>query len=165
MKGRIMDRKLHVLGFAGSLRQDSYNRSLLCAAQELVPDGMTLRTFDLAPLPLHNADVDAQGAPKPVAEFRAAIRDADAWLIATPEYNHSVPGVLKNAIDWASRPPGQSALIGKPAALMGASPGMTGTARAQPQLRESFVFTQTYALLHPRYSSLGRTRSSTPRDG
>ncbi len=144
-----MDRIVRVLGFAGSLREGSYNRGLLRAAQELAPDGMTIQPFDLAPLPLYNADVEERGAPEPVVAFRAAIRDADALLIATPEYNHGVPGVLKNAIDWASRPPGQSALKGKPAAIMGASPGMTGTARAQPQLRQAFVFTETYALLKP----------------
>jgi chromate reductase len=144
-----VDQKLQVLGSAGSLRQGSYNRSLLRAAQEPVPDGMTIAIFDLAPLPLYNADSDDRRAPEPVAAFRSAIRAAEALLIATPEYNHGVPGVLKNAIDWASRPPGQSPLVGKPAALLGASPGMTGTARAQPKLRQASVFTQTYALLHP----------------
>jgi chromate reductase, NAD(P)H dehydrogenase (quinone) len=93
--------------------------------------------------------VEAQGEPEPVQALKAAIAGADALLIATPEYNHSVPGVLKNAIDWASRPPRGSVLAGKPAAILGASPGVTGTARAQTQLRGSFVFTQTPALLQP----------------
>jgi chromate reductase len=84
-----------------------------------------------------------------VAALKAAIREADALLIATPEYNYGVPGVLKNAIDWASRPPGRSVLAGKPAAIMGATPGPTGTARAQLQLRQAFVFTETYVLLKP----------------
>lgn len=140
---------MRVLGIAGSLRAGSYNRALLRAAQEVAPEGMEIRTFDLAPIPLYSGDVEVLGDPEPVAALKTAIREADALLIATPEYNYGIPGVLKNAIDWASRPPGQSVLNGKPAALMGATPGMTGTARAQLQLRQSFVFTQTYALLQP----------------
>jgi len=140
---------LTVLGFAGSLRARSYNRGLLRAAQELAPPGMEIRIFDLAPIPLYNADVEAEGDPAPVAAFKAAIAQADALLIATPEHNYGVPGVLKNAIDWASRPPGESVLIGKPVAIMGASLGMAGTARAQLQLRQCFVFTRTPALLYP----------------
>jgi chromate reductase, NAD(P)H dehydrogenase (quinone) len=140
---------LRVLGIAGSLRSGSYNRGLLEAAQELAPEGMVIDVFDLAPIPFFNQDVEARGDPEPVAALKAAIRHADALLIATPEFNYGMPGVLKNAIDWASRPPGQSVMNGKPAALMGATPGMTGTARAQLQLRQSFVFTQTYALLQP----------------
>jgi chromate reductase len=144
-----MERPITVLGIAGSLRARSYNCGLLRAAQELAPRGMEIRSFDLAPIPLYNADVEAAGDPSPVAAFKAAIAAADALLIATPEYNYGVSGVLKNAIDWASRPPGDSVLNGKPVALMGASPGMTGTARAQLQLRQAFVFTRTPALLHP----------------
>ena len=140
---------LKVLGIAGSLRARSYNRALLRAAQELAPAGMEITTFDLAPIPLYNGDVEAKGDPEPVAALKAAIRQADALLIVTPEYNFGVPGVLKNAIDWASRPPRGSALQGKPAAIMGATPGMGGTGRAQMQLRQTFVFTQTYALLSP----------------
>lgn len=140
---------IHVCGIAGSLRQASFNRALLRAAQELAPEGMEIRVFDLAPLPLYNGDVEAQGDPAPVTALKAAIREADALLITTPEYNYGVPGVLKNAIDWASRPPGQSPLNGKPAALMGATPGATGTARAQLQIRQAFVFTQTLSLQGP----------------
>ena len=140
---------LKVLGIAGSLRAGSYNRALLRAAQELAPAGMEISTFDLAPIPLYNGDVEEKGDPDPVAALKAAIRQADALLIATPEYNFGVPGVLKNAIDWASRPPRGSVLQGKPAAIMGATPGMGGTGRAQMALRQSFVFTQTYALLAP----------------
>jgi chromate reductase, NAD(P)H dehydrogenase (quinone) len=140
---------IQILGFAGSLRQGSYNRALLRAAQELAPQGMTIDIFDLAPIPLYNADVEAQGDPESVAAFRAAIRRADALLIACPEYNHGVPGVLKNAIDWASRPPRAAVLDRKPLALMGASPGMTGSARGQSQLRQAFVFTNSYALPQP----------------
>lgn len=142
-------RPLVVCGIAGSLRRASYNRALLRAAQELAPDGMEIRIFDLADVPLYNEDVEAQGDPEPVRALKSAIREADALLIATPEYNHGVPGVLKNAIDWASRPPRGAVLAGKPTAILGASPGVTGTARAQTQLRGSFVFTQTPALLNP----------------
>jgi chromate reductase len=141
--------KLKVLGIAGSLRAGSFNRALLRAAQELAPGGMEITTFDLAPIPLYNGDVEAQGDPEPVAALKAAIRQADALLFVTPEYNFGVPGVLKNAVDWASRPPRGSVLQGKPAAIMGATPGMGGTGRAQMALRQSFVFTQTYALLTP----------------
>jgi chromate reductase, NAD(P)H dehydrogenase (quinone) len=142
-------RKLKVLGIAGSLRAGSFNRALLRAAQELAPAGMDITAFDLAPIPLFNGDVEAKGDPEPVAAWKAAIRQADALLFVTPEYNFGVPGVLKNAIDWASRPPRSSALQGKPAAIMGATPGMGGTGRAQMQLRQAFVFTQTYALVSP----------------
>jgi len=140
---------LKVLGFAGSLRAGSFNRSLLRAAVELQPPGMEITSFDLSPIPLYNGDVEARGDPEPVAAFKAAIAQADALLIATPEYNFGIPGVLKNAIDWASRPPRGSVLQGKPAAIMGATPGMGGTGRSQMQLRQVFVFTQTYALLSP----------------
>jgi chromate reductase, NAD(P)H dehydrogenase (quinone) len=142
-------RKLKVLGIAGSLRAGSFNRALLRAAQELAPAGMDITAFDLAPIPLFNGDVEAKGDPEPVAAWKAAIRQADALLFVTPEYNFGVPGVLKNAIDWASRPPRSAALQGKPAAIMGATPGMGGTGRAQMQLRQAFVFTQTYALVSP----------------
>jgi chromate reductase, NAD(P)H dehydrogenase (quinone) len=166
------DRPLIVAGIAGSLRQASYNRALLRAAVEEAPAGMEIRTFDLALIPLYNGDVEAQGDPEPVVALKAAIREADALLIATPEYNYGVPGVMKNAIDWASRPPGQSALSGKPAALMGATPGGTGTARAQLQLRQAFVFTQTLALpgpevlvtrAHEKFDEQGRLTDETTR--
>jgi chromate reductase, NAD(P)H dehydrogenase (quinone) len=138
-----------IVGIAGSLRVASYNRGLLRAAQEVAPAGMTITLCDLAPIPLYNADVEAQGDPQPVAELKAAVREADALLIAVPEYNYGVTGVLKNAIDWLSRPPDRSVLHQKSAALMGASPGMTGTARAQLQLRQAFVFTQTPVMPPP----------------
>jgi chromate reductase len=143
------DAKLRVLGIAGSLRSASLNRGLLRAAQELAPDGTEIQPFDLAPVPPYNGDVEAKGDPEPVAALKTAIREADGLLFSTPEYNYGVPGVLKNAIDWASRPPASSPLRGKPAALMGASPGMGGTIRAQLQLRQAFVFTQTLAMLQP----------------
>jgi chromate reductase, NAD(P)H dehydrogenase (quinone) len=142
--------RLVVCGIAGSLRRGSYNLALLRAAQGLAPEGMDVRIFDrMAEIPLYNQDVEADGDPEPVRALKLAIEEADALLIATPEYNHGVPGVLKNAIDWASRPPRGSVLAGKPAALFGASPGVTGTARAQSQLRQAFVFTDTPALPQP----------------
>jgi chromate reductase len=140
---------LNVLGFAGSLRKGSFNRMLLRAAVELAPPGMTIDTYELDAIPLYNGDVEAQGDPAPVGDFKDAIGRADAILVVTPEYNYGIPGVLKNAIDWASRPPGRSVLNGKPAAIMGATPGAFGTTRAQLQLRQAFLFTQTLALLQP----------------
>ena len=128
-----------VLGFAGSLRQGSYNRMALRAAAELMPAGTTLETYDIAAIPLYNEDVREAGFPPAVQAFRDRIAAADALLIVTPEYNYSVPGVLKNAIDWASRPPSQP-FDGKPLAIMGASPGTLGTARAQYHLRQTCVF-------------------------
>jgi chromate reductase, NAD(P)H dehydrogenase (quinone) len=139
----------NVVGFAGSLRRGSYNRALLRAATELAPPALHIVIHDLDGIPLYNGDVEAAGAPSSVVQLREAIRQADGLLIATPEYNYGVPGVLKNTIDWLSRPPRDSALNGKVAAVMGASPGMMGTARAQSQLRQAFVFTNTYALLQP----------------
>jgi chromate reductase, NAD(P)H dehydrogenase (quinone) len=139
-----------VCGIAGSLRRSSYNRSLLRAAVELAPQGMSIAIFDrVGEIPLYNADVEAVEDPEAVVALKDAIREADALLISTPEYNYGVPGVLKNAIDWASRPPSGSVLAGKPTALLGASPGRTGTARGQLALRQSFVFTQTPVLPGP----------------
>jgi chromate reductase, NAD(P)H dehydrogenase (quinone) len=126
--------QISVLGIAGSLRQGSYNKIALRAAVELAPAGMVIETFDLAPIQPYNEDVKQQGFPPPEQEFREKIRTADALLIVTPEYNRGVPGVLKNAIDWASRPPDQP-FDGKPTAIFGASPGMVGTAVAQYELR------------------------------
>jgi chromate reductase len=140
---------LRVVGIAGSLRQGSYNRSLLRAAQELAPERLKIEIHDLIGVPLFNEDVEAAGVPQAVTDLRQAIGAADGLLIATPEYNHGVPGVLKNAFDWLSRPPRRSVLQGKATALMGATPGTTGTARGQSQLRQSFVFTDTPAMLQP----------------
>jgi len=140
---------VNVLGIVGSLRQASFNRSLIGAAQELAPEGMAITLFDLGEVPLYNGDVEAAGDPPGVTRLKEAIRAADGVLIATPEYNHGVPGVVKNAIDWASRPAGQAALQGKPVALLGASPGITGTARGQSQLRQAFEFTDSYCMPQP----------------
>jgi chromate reductase len=129
------------LGIAGSLRRLSYNRGLIRAAIELAPQGISVIPYDIADIPMYNADVEAQGDPEPVARFKAAIAGVDGLLIASPEYNHCVPGVLKNAIDWASRPPRGSVLTGKPIAIMGASTSRGGTARAQAQLRDGLSYT------------------------
>src|SRR5262249_35748741 len=121
------DRILQIAGIAGSLRQGSFNRALLRTAMEHAPGTVRITVQHLRPIPLYNGDVEAQGIPEAVAELRHAVAAADGLLIATPEYNYGVPGVLKNAIDWLSRPPRTSALNGKPAGIMGASPGMMGT--------------------------------------
>ena len=111
---------VRILGIAGSLRRSSFNAATLRAAQELAPSGMTIESFDIAPIPSYNEDVRQQGYPAPVEDLRVRIKAADGLLIVTPEYNYSIPGVLKNAIDWASRPPEQP-FDGKPIGLMGAS--------------------------------------------
>jgi chromate reductase len=141
--------ELSVLAFAGSLRKGSYNRALLRAAQELAPEGMSIEIFDLIGVPLYNGDVEAEGDPEAVVQLKQAIRDADGVLMATPEYNHGVAAVIKNAVDWASRPPRAAPLGGKPVAILGASPGTTGTARGQSQLRQAFEFTNSYAMPQP----------------
>jgi len=143
-----MGKVCKILGFAGSLRKDSYNKSLLKAALDLVPEGVELQIFDLEGIPPFNQDLENQPVEK-VKEFKAKIRGADAILIATPEYNYSIPGVLKNAIDSASRPYGDNAFENKPVAIMGASVGMIGTARAQYHLRQCFVFLGCFALNEP----------------
>ena len=155
---------LRVLAFAGSLRARSYNRALLHSAAELAPAGMVIDIYESIALPLFNEDVEAEGDPGPVAAFKAAIGEADALLIATPEYNYGVPGVLKNAIDWASRPAGRAPLNGKVAGIVGASPGIIGTARAQQQLRQAFAFTNTLAMLQPEVL-VGRAHEKFDRDG
>ena len=141
---------IRIAGIPGSLRQGSLNKALLRAAVELAPAGMEIKTYTgLGDVPPYNDDVFSKGDPEPVAVLKAAISEADAMLISTPEYNYGVPGVLKNAIDWASRPYGDSAWDGKPAAIMGCSPGLGGTIRAQHALRQSFVFTDTYVMQQP----------------
>ncbi len=140
---------IHVLGFSGSLRKVSYNTAALRAAHELLPPGMTLEIFDLAPIPMYNGDVEAQGDPAPVKQFKEHILAADALLIATPEYNYSISGVLKNAIDWASRPARAMPLSGKPLAIMGAG-GRFGTVRAQLHLRQIAVETNMLPFNKPQ---------------
>jgi chromate reductase, NAD(P)H dehydrogenase (quinone) len=142
-------RSLTFLGVAGSLRSGSFNRGLIRAAIALAPVGTTVDPFDLAAIPMFNADVESVGDPPAVADFKRAIAAADALVIATPEYNHCVPGVLKNAIDWASRPARRSVLTGKPVAIMGASTGRGGTARAQAHLRDGLAYTNGFVLPLP----------------
>lgn len=140
---------LKILGFAGSLRAGSLNRALLNAAADRAPDGMSIEVFDLRLVPLYDGDVEAEGDPPGVAAFKQAIRAADGVLMVTPEYNHGVPGVMKNAVDWASRPPQGAALGGKPVGIIGASPGQTGSARGQSQLRQAFEFTNSLCMPQP----------------
>jgi chromate reductase, NAD(P)H dehydrogenase (quinone) len=143
-----VNKPVTILGIAGSLRRQSFNRGALRAAKQLAPEGVTLDIFEIDGLPGFNED-DERNPPAKVLELKRRIRAADAILIVTPEYNYSIPGVLKNAIDWASRPYGDSAWDGKPAAIMGASPGRLGTARAQYHLRQMFVFLNMFAINQP----------------
>jgi chromate reductase, NAD(P)H dehydrogenase (quinone) len=167
-----MTETITILGIAGSLRRDSYNRAALRAAQALAPTEATLDIFDLQGIPPFNQD-DEQHPPAPVADLKTRIRAADAILMVTPEYNYSIPGVLKNAIDWASRPYGDSAWEGKPVAVMGASVGTLGTARAQYHLRQVFVFLNMHALNRPevmisnaaqRFDVQGQLTDTTTQD-
>ncbi len=143
-----MERRVKILGFVGSLRKGSYNKALMRAAVELTPKNAEIEVFDLEGIPPFNQDLENQ-PPQIVRDFKTRIRNADALLIATPEYNYSVPGVLKNAIDWASRPYGDNAFEGKPVALMSASIGRLGGGRAQYHLRQSFVFLNMHPLNRP----------------
>ena len=143
-----MSKSIRILGIAGSLRRESYNRAALRAATQLLPEDATIDVFELDGIPGFTED-EEQNPPAKVAELKQRIREADAILIVTPEYNYSVPGVLKNAIDWASRPYGDSAWNGKPAAIMGASIGALGTARAQYHLRQMFVFLNMFPINQP----------------
>lgn len=143
-----MAEKIRILGISGSLRKGSFNSGALRAAVELCPAEAEITTFDIGAIPLFNQDSD-QDPPGVIREFKAAILEADAILFATPEYNYSIPGVLKNAIDWASRPYGQSAWNGKPAAIMGASIGGIATARAQYDLRKMMVFLNMFPINKP----------------
>lgn len=143
-----MTKGFTILGFAGSLRKGSFNKALLRAANELLPPGVVLEIFELDGIPAFDQDLEGN-APKIVQEFKTKIRAADALLIATPEYNYSVPGVLKNAIDWASRPYGDNAFENKPVAVMSASIGMLGGARAQYHLRQMFVFLDMHPINRP----------------
>jgi len=167
-----MSKPIRILGIAGSLRRESYNRAALRAATQLVPEGATLEIFELDGIPGFNQD-DEQNPPAKVVELKKRIREADAILIVTPEYNYSVPGVLKNAIDWASRPYGDSAWNGKPAAIMGASVGTIGTARAQYHLRQIMVFLNMFPINQPevmignaseRFDAQGNLTNETTKD-
>src|SRR5215207_8535738 len=167
-----MSKPIRILGIAGSLRRDSYNRAALRAATQLVPEGTSIEIFELDGIPGFNED-EEQNPPAKVVELKRLIREADAILFVTPEYNYSVPGVLKNAIDWASRPYGDSAWNGKPAAIMGASVGAIGTARAQYHLRQMFVFLNMFPVNQPevmignaseRFDENGNLTDDTTKD-
>jgi chromate reductase len=144
-----MTQDIDILGIPGSLRDDSYNRSLIKTAQRLSGPDMDITVYDIDGIPPFDADVEAEGDPDPVTQFKEAIRSADALLIATPEYQHGIPGVLKNALDWASRPPSNPPLGGKPTAIMGATPGDFGTARAQEDLRQVLVYNDCPMVMTP----------------
>jgi len=143
-----MDTTLDVLAISGSLRKNSYNTAALRVAQEVAPPGMAIELYDLGQIPLYNGDVEALGDPEPIHDFKQRIRGADALLIATPEYNWSISGVLKNALDWASRPARAMPTSGKPAAILGAG-GRTGTVRAQLHMRDIAVELNMHLLNKP----------------
>jgi len=138
---------VHILGISGSLRKNSYNTRLLYVAEELLPEGMSLDIFDLKPIPLFNQDLESH-PPEIVADFKTRIAAADGLLIATPEYNYSIPGVLKNALDWASRPPRKGPLNDKPLAIIGAG-GRFGTTLAQQHLRQIVSHLNMHTLNSP----------------
>ena len=143
-----MSKPIRILGIAGSLRRQSYNRAALRAAVQLAPEGAKIDIFELDGIPGFSEDHE-RNPPEKVVELKRRIRESDAILFVTPEYNYSIPGVLKNAIDWASRPYGDSAWSEKPAAIMGASPGMIGTGRAQYHLRQVMVFLNMFPVNQP----------------
>lgn len=148
-----------VLGIAGSLRAGSYNRLLLESATEALPDA-DWHIARLRAIPPYDADVEARGLPPAVRQLKDEIEAADALVIATPEYNRSVPGVLKNAIDWASRPAHRSPLVGKPTVLMGATPGRGGAQRALEHLRQ--ILESTDAIPLPDVVSVARVKERMP---
>jgi chromate reductase len=167
-----MSKPIRILGIAGSLRRESYNRAALRAAAQLVPRDASLDIVELDGIPGFNQD-DEKNPPAKILELKNRIRKADAILIVTPEYNYSVPGVLKNAIDWVSRPYGDNAWTGKPVAIMGASIGTIGTARAQYHLRQMFVFLNMFPINQPevmignaaeRFDGEGNLTDETTKD-
>jgi len=145
----VIEEPARVVAFAGSLRRRSFNRALIEAAREIAPPGLTIESVEIGGLPFYDADLEAQGDPPAVTEFKTALASADGILIATPEYNDGVPGVLINALDWGSRLPGRSPLAGKPTMVMGASPSQVGTARAQLHLRQVLGHVQARVLPPP----------------
>jgi chromate reductase len=140
---------MHFLGISGSLRKGSYNTMLLKTALALVPEGVTTEIADIFDFPLYNYDVEIAAPPGPVTRVKEQVRKADALVIATPEYNYSMPGLLKNAIDWVSRPPKDSPFFEKPFAILSASTGILGGARAQYHLRQSSIFLNMHPLNRP----------------
>lgn len=166
--------RLEILGIVGSLRRESQNRRLLRAAQELAPEGMRIEIVELDEIPLYDQDLDTdESRPEPVTRMKEAVAHADGLLIATPEYNHTVPGVLQNTIDWVSRPGMRSPLAGKPAGIMGASNGSIGTARAQQHLKVVLMSTLSPVMPHPgiavgqareKFDEAGRLTHEPTRD-
>ncbi len=164
-------RDFHILGISGSLRKASFNRAVLRAAQQLTPGSTMIALADISAIPMYNDDVREQGLPPSVVSLVEQIATADAVLIATPEYNYTIPGVLKNAIDWVSKAPNQP-FRHKPVAIMGASMGAVGTARAQYDLRKVFVFLDAHVLnqpeimvaaAHTRFDAEGHLTDETTR--
>ena len=153
----MMTTRIKIIGITGSLRVKSYNLAALRAAVELLPDGSTLEIVDLSPIPFFNEDIEAEGVPQVVVEFKEKLAAADAILIATPEYNYSIPPVLKNALDWASRGT-DLPLSGKPLAIMSASPGMFGGARVQYHLRQVCVKLDLQTLNNPEVFITGANK-------
>jgi len=158
-----MEKQTKILAFAGSLRKGSYNKALVRAAVEVAPANVAIEVFDLEGIPPFNQD-DQNSPPAVVVEFKEKIRSADALLIATPEYNYSIPGILKNAIDWASRPFVGNPLTGKPVAIMSASVGKFGGARAQYHLRQTFVFLNMFPVNQPEVM-LSNANENVDADG
>ncbi len=163
---------MKVVGISGSLRKGSFNTAALRAAQGLAPEGMTIETAEIGDIPLYNDDVRAAGYPPAAERLRGQLAAADAVLFVTPEYNYSISGVLKNAIDWGSRPPDQP-FDGKPVAIMGASGGLLGTARAQYHLRQMLVFLNVFPINKPevfitqantKFDEAGRLTDEATRD-
>jgi len=155
--------RMNVLAIAGSLRERSYNVMALRAARKLAPAGMQITIADIRGVPLFDQDLRAGGDPAEVERLREQVRGADAVLIACPEYNASVPGVLKNVIDWLSLPPNQP-FEGKPVAILGASAGALGTSRAQPHLRQVLSFLNTVAVNKPEVF-IGTAQNKFDADG
>jgi chromate reductase len=174
MTETLGDRPLQVVGIAGSLRAESWNRKLLAASVELAPPAIAIVPFDLADIPLYNGDLDSdERRPEPVQRLKDAVSLANGVLFVSPEYNHSVPGVLQNAIDWISRPAGKSPLAAKPVGLMGASRGLVGTARMQQVLKLTLYSTLARVMPHPgvvvgtvhqKFDESGRLTDSATRD-
>lgn len=169
----MADQRIEVVALVGSLRRNSYNRGLLRTAMLLRPDRIHLYEVPISDLPYYNEDIEQRGAPAVVRDFRTALDRADAVLICTPEYSYGIPGVLKNALDWASRPQGHSVLRGSPLAIMGASIGRSGTMRAQLQLRQVVLPMGMLPIPEPevyvtfaadKFNQLGELTDQTARD-
>jgi chromate reductase len=155
---------MRVVAFAGSLRKASYNRGVLFALGELAPPEMAIEIHGIDGIPLYDQDVETEGTPPSVQRLRDVITACDGLIIATPEYNAGIPGVLKNTVDWLSRPPGHSVLTGKPSAVLGVTPGQLGTARAQGQLRAALEFSTAPVMPGPQVF-IGRAREKFDAEG